>query len=160
LEPADDGRTAAPVPGRREPGVARPHRTRGVLDQRRRQRRGARRHGARRRQGVYGGRPPRHTARARVPAARRHPAVRAEAAARELIALRSLLTKPLVLRKPLRDVALNPFVPLVELTAQGDLLPLPLRHLRPPVATVPGEHFQNKRAIASLPLVHESMLTS
>ena len=43
LEPADDGRPPAPVPAGREPRVARPHRARGVLDRRARERRGARR---------------------------------------------------------------------------------------------------------------------
>ena len=40
LEPPDDGDPAAAVPPRREPRVARPHRPRGVLDHRGRERRG------------------------------------------------------------------------------------------------------------------------
>ena len=63
-------------------GDARPHRPRGVRHHRRRQRRRARGDGACRRKRVQGAPPPRHAARARVPAARRHPAVRAQAAAR------------------------------------------------------------------------------
>ena len=66
------------------PRVARPDRPRGVLDQRRRERRGARGDGAGRRQGVPRPRPARHAARARVPAPRRDPAVRAAPVALDL----------------------------------------------------------------------------
>jgi hypothetical protein len=37
-----------------------------------------------------------------------------------------LLVQPLVLGEPRRDVALNPLVPFIELTAQSYLLPTPL----------------------------------
>ena len=77
LEPADDGRAPAPVPRRRRPRVARPDRARGVLDRGDRERRGARGHRPRRRQGVPRAGAARHPARARVPAARRHPPLRA-----------------------------------------------------------------------------------
>ena len=53
LEPADDGRAAAAVPRRRDAGDARPLRPRGVRDRGRRERRGARGDGARRRQDVH-----------------------------------------------------------------------------------------------------------
>ena len=70
--------------------IARPDRPRGVRDPRRRERRGARGDGARRRPRVPRDRPPRHAARARVPPPRRHPAVR-RAQARELLALAAAL---------------------------------------------------------------------
>ena len=82
LEPPDDGRAAAAVPGRRDPGDARAHGPRVVLDRGRRERRGRGGDRARRRQGVPRARPPRHAARARVLPARRHPSVRDPPAAR------------------------------------------------------------------------------
>ena len=72
------GIAPAAVRRRREPRVARPHGAGDVLDQRDRERRGARGDRPRGRQGVPRPRPARHAARARVPTARRDPPVRPE----------------------------------------------------------------------------------
>ena len=68
--------------GRRERRVAGADRRGGVLDHRRRGRRGQGGHGPRRRQGVQGARAHRHAQGGPVLPARRHPAVRAALAAR------------------------------------------------------------------------------